>query len=165
MITIDFIKEYIFDNYKDVKHCEIIKKNNKYIGKITKTNPRFNREAYRRYVNDSNTEPEDIFLGCFLYITVLFVTSLLCGIPHIIGVLLFTIINITLVTLFILDFNIYDKTIWIVIAICMFLITIFVAHFVLIANISENHNAKNAVEAYKAFHTIYPEYLFKFKFK
>lgn len=165
MITVDFIKKYIFDNYNDVKHCEVIKKNNKYIGKITKTNPRFSREDYRCYINNSDVEFEDIFPCCLGYVFILLLTGALCAIPHVVGVVLFTIINITLVTLFVRDFNVYNKIIWIVIAICMFLIVIFIAHFILIEKVSESHSAKNVVEAYKAFHTIYPEYLFKFKFK
>ena len=165
MLTMDFIRNYIFDNYKGVKDCKVIKKNNKYIGKVVKTNPKFNREDYRRYTNCIEVDMDYLFIVGFGYAFILFTTSLLCAIPHVVGVLLFTVINIILVTFFVRDFNIYDRIIWVVIAVCLFLITIFIIHFVLTDNVLEHSHAKDAINTYKAFHTIYPESLFKFKFK
>lgn len=146
----NFIGAYITLKLNGFKP-KITKIGNKYICHYFTSNKYFNQCAYHSFKEDT---ADDILNVLMVGIFVISLTGFLCAIPHILGVIAFTLVNIIALYIIMQD-NRYDAIVYGSMWLCMFLIALFCIHFILADDSPE----------YKAFHTIYPEYLFKFKFK
>ena len=152
----DFIDQYIYRACKSNNRVHTIKDGKKYIAKYLIPNKYYNAREYRDYYyNADETVPMTIFGGAFI-VTLL---AMLCLIPHILGVIAFTLINL-IITFKIIKGNRYNGIICGSIWLCLFLLAIFILHFIFI-----NSDDPGVIICNKAFHTLFPEYLFKFKFK
>lgn len=157
----NFIKDYILHNSKqNPSDISIKKKGNKYIGKYLLPNSHYDHKAYYSYKDSDGLIPGSITTTLLLEV----LSGLLCMVPSIIGVIGFTLINITFICFLLYDFDKYESIVVITIHICGFLIALFVLHWILYSELQDKSNVINDTIRYKAFHTLYPEYLFKFKF-
>lgn len=146
----NFISDYITSKLGGYSNPTVTKTGNKYICQYQTPNNRFSEHEYRSFKKYSGENITFIIIaGGFFSV----LTGFLCTIPHILGVIGFTLVNL-LITYLLMQGNRYDAIVYGSIWLCLFLIVIFCIHFILAGE-----------PAYKAFHTIYPEYLFKFKFK
>lgn len=157
----NFIKSYLLYNSKqEPKNISIKKKGNKYISKYSLPNSHYDSKAYCSY-----RDSEDTIFGSAMvtfFGEVLF--GLLCMIPSIIGVIGFTLVNIMFICWILYCYDKYESIVAITIHICGFLIALFVLHWILYTELQDRSHTINDTICYKAFHTLYPEYLFKFKF-
>ena len=160
----NFIENYIFYNSKQKsKNISIKKEGNKYISKYLLPNNHYDSKAYhfyKEYKNDDDFIFGSIVITLFLEV----LSGLLCMIPSIMGVIGFTLVNIMFICWLLYDCNKYESIVTITIHICGFLIALFILHFILYAELHGKSSTINDTVRYKAFHTLYPEYLFKFKF-
>ena len=150
----NFIGDYITSKLGRFSNPTVKRTGNKYVCQYVTYNKHFNSCEYRRFKYGSNENvPAAVIVGAFIVA----LTGLLCLIPHILGVIGFTLIHLVIILVIMQD-NRYDALVCGSIWICLFLIAVFCIHFIFAANFMDTPE-------YKAFHTIYPEYLFKFKFK
>ena len=150
----NFISAYIASKFGGYSDPTVTKVGNKYVCKYRARNTRFNECEYRHFKSGSDENlPFVVLVGAFIVA----ITGTLCLIPHILGVIGFTLIHLLIICA-IVQANLYDARVYGSIWIGLFLLTVFCIHFILTANLMGSPE-------YKAFHTIYPECLFKFKFK
>lgn len=154
--TKDYIKQYVTSKFANRK-VKVTKDGDKYTVKYLAPNKRYNNKDFQQY---QFKEPLEF---AFVMVITVFFTSVLCVIPSIAGVIMFTILSLVLFATVIFGDK-YTSITCGAIAISCFLVMVFVIHLVLSHRLSEYPNDYEVVKAYKAFHTIYPEYLFKFKF-
>ena len=158
----NFIEDYIFYNSEHkCKNISIKKKGNKYISKYLLPNSHYDYKAYRDYEHNND---DVIFNSVMSTLLIEFLLQFLCLIPSIIGVIGFTLVNIMYICFLLYCYDKYESIVSITIHICGFLIALFILHLLLDAELHNKSNAINNAIRYKAFHTLYPEYLFKFKF-
>lgn len=150
----NFISDYITSKLGGYNNPTVTKTGNKYICRYQIPNKLFDEHEYRSFKTDAE---ETVTFMALFSCGIAALTGFLCMIPHILGVISFTLVNLLGMYLLIRD-NRYDAIVYGSIWLCFFLIVLICIHFILAGN------AMNS-PAYKAFHTIYPEYLFKFKFK
>lgn len=150
----NFISDYITSKLGGYSNPIVTKTGNKYTCRYQTSNKRFNEREYRSFKADSG---ENITFIIMIGGFVAALTGLLCMIPHVLGAISFTLVNLLIMYLLMRD-NRYDAIVYGSIWFCLFLIALFCIHFILTSDAMHS-------PAYKAFHTIYPEYLFKFKFK
>ena len=153
----DYIKQYVTSKFANNK-VKVTKDGNKYIAKYLIPNKIYNGSAYREYQSDR----EDTIVLTTMLSLLIVILGFLFMIPNILGVITFTIINLVIICLYFAQCTyegIVQGTIWL----CVTFIIIFITHFILSGQI-EGPDDTYAIACSKAFHTIYPEYLFKFKF-
>lgn len=153
----DYIKQYVASKFANNK-IKVTKDGNKYTAKYLIPNKVYNDDAYREYKRDL----EETVMVTIILSLLIGILGFLFMIPNILGVIAFTIINLVIVCLYFTRCTyegIVQGTIWL----CVTFIIIFISHFILLGQI-DGPDDTYAIACSKAFHTIYPEYLFKFKF-
>ena len=151
----NFISAYIASKISN-HYCKskVIKDGNKYICRYLSPNKHYDENEYRTFKRSA--EEESIVMP-IIGTVIIFITAAFCMIPHILGVITFTLINVLIICMIMHD-NKYRAIVYGSIWICLFLVVVFCTHFIL------SGEDINPI-CYQMFHKIYPEYLFKFKFK